>query len=208
MAAVLGGAKISGKIDVIKNLMGKVDYLIIGGGMAYTFYKAMGYEIGNSLLEEDRISMAKEILEASENSSTELILPLDVLAADKFDNDARAEIYKASEIDANMMGLDIGPKTIEKFGKIISKVKTVLWNGPMGVFELANFANGTFLMAQSIADVTAKGAISIVGGGDSAAAVAKFKMDHKFSHISTGGGASLEFLEGKKLPGIEALTEV
>lgn len=206
-AAVLGGAKISGKIDVINNLLGKVDYLIIGGGMAYTFYKAMGYEIGNSLLEEDRIPMATEIMKNAKNSKTELVLPVDVLAADAFNNDARTEIFTVDQMDAKMEGLDIGPKTIEKFGKIIAKVKTIIWNGPMGVFEFPNFAHGTFLMAQSIADATSKGAISIVGGGDSAAAISKFGMDKKFTHISTGGGASLEFLEGKKLPGIEALTE-
>lgn len=207
LGAVLGGAKISGKIDVINNLLGKVDYLLIGGGMAYTFYKAMGYEIGNSLLEEDRIPMARDILAKVEKSTTEFVLPVDVLAADKFDNDAHTEIYAVNEMDPNMEGLDIGPKTIEKFGKIIAKLRTIVWNGPMGVFEFPNFAHGTLLMAQSMADATAKGAISIIGGGDSAAAISKFGMDDKFTHLSTGGGASLEYLEGKKLPGIEALTE-
>lgn len=208
LAAVLGGAKISGKIDVISNLLGKVDYLLIGGGMAYTFYKAMGYEIGKSLLEEDRIPMARDILDKVEKSTTKLVLPVDVLAADSFNNDARTEIYAVDSMDPSMEGLDIGPKTIEKFGKIIAKMRTIVWNGPMGVFEFPNFAHGTFLIAESIADATAKGAISIIGGGDSAAAISKFAMDEKFTHISTGGGASLEFLEGKKLPGIEALTDV
>ena len=206
--AVLGGAKISGKIDVINNLLGNVDYLIIGGGMAYTFYKAMGYEIGNSLLEEDRISVANDILKKAESSSTELLLPVDVLAADAFDNDAHSEIYPIDRISPDMEGLDIGPKSIDKFSEIILKAKTIFWNGPMGVFEMPNFAHGTFIIAKAMAEATKNGAITIVGGGDSAAAITKFEMDDDFSHISTGGGASLEFLEGKELPGIAALTNV
>lgn len=208
LVAVLGGAKISGKIDVITNLLGKVDNLIIGGGMAYTFYKAMGYEVGNSLLEIDRVPLAAEIMEKAKSSMTKLVLPVDVLAADDFNNDANTKICPIDGIDAHMEGLDIGPKTIEKFSEIIIKAKTIIWNGPMGVFEMPNFAHGTLMLAEAMAEATALGAITIVGGGDSAAAISKFGMDSKFSHISTGGGASLEFLEGKKLPGIEALTDV
>lgn len=208
MIAILGGAKISGKIDVIQNLLNKVDTLIIGGGMAYTFYKAMGYEIGDSLLEEDKISMAKEIMEAAKSSKAKLVLPEDVLAADKFDNDAHTRIFEINNISASMQGLDIGPKSINKFNDIIADAKTIIWNGPMGVFEMPNFAHGTYLVAQAMAEATQNGAVSIIGGGDSAAAVSKFGMDDKFSHVSTGGGASLEFLEGKELPGIAALTEV
>lgn len=206
--AVLGGAKISGKIDVINNLLGKVDYLIIGGGMAYTFYKAMGYEIGKSLLEEDRIPVAREVMKQAEQSTTELLLPVDVLAADSFNNDAHSEIFDVKNINPQMEGLDIGPKSIEKFNIIVVKAKTIIWNGPMGVFEMPNFAHGTFLVAQAMAEATRNGAVTIVGGGDSAAAISKFGMDDNFSHISTGGGASLEFLEGKDLPGITALTNV
>lgn len=206
--AVLGGAKISGKIDVINNLLGKVDYLIIGGGMAYTFYKAMGYEIGNSLLEEDRIPIALDVMNKAKLSTTELLLPVDVLAAESFNNDAHSEIFSIDSIDPKMEGLDIGPKTIEQFNKIIARAKTIIWNGPMGVFEMPNFAHGSFLMAQAMAEATKNGAITIVGGGDSAAAISKFGMEDNFTHISTGGGASLEFLEGKELPGITALTNV
>jgi phosphoglycerate kinase len=208
MIAVLGGAKISGKIDVIQNLLNKVDTLIIGGGMAYTFYKAMGYEIGDSLLEEDKIGVAKEIMKAAKSSKAKLVLPEDVLAADKFENDAHTQIFEIDAISATMQGLDIGPKTINKFSEIIAEAKTIIWNGPMGVFEMPNFAHGTYLIAQAMAEATANGAISIIGGGDSAAAISKFGLDDKFSHVSTGGGASLEFLEGKELPGIAALTDV
>jgi phosphoglycerate kinase len=208
LVAVLGGAKISGKIDVITNLLGKVDYLLIGGGMAYTFYKAMGYEIGKSLLEEDKISMADEIMKKAKGSTTQFILPMDVVAADDFKNDARTQIFQINEIPADMEGLDIGPKTIEMFSEVIEKAKTIIWNGPMGVFEMPNFANGTLMIARAMANATSKGAITIIGGGDSAAAISQFGMDEKFTHISTGGGASLEYLEGKKLPGIEALSEV
>ncbi|MCB9058220.1 MAG: phosphoglycerate kinase [Calditrichae bacterium] len=208
MVAVLGGAKISGKIDVIQNLLSKVDTLIIGGGMAYTFYKAMGYEIGDSLLEEDKISVAKEIMEAAKTSKAKLVLPEDVLAADKFDNDAHTEIFPIDQIRSDMQGLDIGPKTIDTFSNIITDAKTIIWNGPMGVFEMPNFAHGTYLVAQAMVEATENGAVSIVGGGDSAAAISKFGLDEKFSHVSTGGGASLEYLEGKELPGIAALTDI
>ncbi|MCD6376684.1 MAG: phosphoglycerate kinase [Caldisericaceae bacterium] len=206
--AVLGGAKISGKIDVIKNLFIKVDALIIGGGMAYTFFKAQGYEIGQSLLEEDRIEMAKEILQEAKEKNIDFLLPVDVVAADKFDNDAQRKVVKVTEIPSDYMGMDIGPETIKLFSEKILTAKTIVWNGPVGVFEMSNFENGTRKIAEAIAEATKNGAISVVGGGDSAAAVAKFGMEEQFTHISTGGGASLEFLEGKELPGIAALTEV
>jgi phosphoglycerate kinase len=208
MVAILGGAKISGKIDVIYNLLGKVDSLIIGGGMAYTFFKAQGYEIGTSLLEEDKLDVAREILEKAKSSPTELLLPTDILAADNFDNDARSEIFPFDKMSSTMMGLDCGPRSIEKFSEVVVAGKTIIWNGPMGVFEMPNFAHGTFLVAQAMVEATEKGAVTIVGGGDSAAAVSKFGLDEKLSHISTGGGASLEYLEGKELPGIAALTDV
>lgn len=205
--AILGGAKISGKIDVIKNLMPEVDYLIIGGGMAYTFYKAMGLEIGTSLLEEEKIELAKEILEEAKTAKAELLLPEDVVVTEKFDNDSPAEIVAIDAMPAEKMGLDIGPKTVEKFREIVLKSKTVVWNGPMGVFEFPNYAKGTNAIAQALADTTADGAITVIGGGDSASAIKKAKLSDKVSHVSTGGGASLEFLEGKVLPGVDALTE-
>ena len=206
--AVLGGAKISGKIDVIKNLFNKVNALIIGGGMAYTFFKAQGLEIGQSLLEEDRIELAKEILQEAQKKKINFLLPVDVVAADKFDNGAQRKVVKVSKIPANYMGLDIGPETVALFSKEIQKAKTIIWNGPVGVFEMPNFALGTRKIAEAIAKATSLGAISVIGGGDSAAAVNQFGMNDQFTHISTGGGASLEFLEGKELPGIAALTDV
>ncbi len=206
--AVLGGAKISGKIDVIKNLFSKVDALIIGGGMAYTFFKAQGYEIGKSLLEEDRIVMAREILQEAQQKKITFLLPVDVVVADRFDNEATRKVVKATEIPADYMGMDIGPETIQRFSEEIKKAKTIVWNGPLGVFEMSNFAVGTRKIAEAIAEATRNGAISVIGGGDSAAAVSQFGMDDQFTHISTGGGASLEFLEGKELPGIAALTDV
>ncbi|HHJ52235.1 MAG TPA: phosphoglycerate kinase [Caldithrix abyssi] len=206
--AILGGAKVSGKIDVIKNLFNKVDTLIIGGGMAYTFFKAMGYEIGKSLLEEDKIGLAGEILTEAKAKNIRLLLPVDVVAADEFKNDARTVVVPAQKIPADYMGLDIGPETIKQFSAEIEKSKTIVWNGPLGVFEMERFAEGTRKIAEAIARATANGATSVVGGGDSAAAVSQFGMDEQFTHISTGGGASLEFLEGKVLPGIAALTDV
>jgi phosphoglycerate kinase len=205
--AILGGAKISGKIDVIKNLFDKVDSLIIGGGMIFTFYKAMGYEIGKSLLEEDRVAMAKELLKEAKQKNVNLLLPEDVVIADDFSNDAQTKTVNVSEIPADWMGLDIGPKTIEKFSTEIDKVKTIVWNGPMGAFEMEKFSVGTKRIAEELAKVTENGATTVVGGGDSAAAISKFELDKSITHISTGGGASLEFLEGKKLPGIEALND-
>jgi len=205
--AILGGAKISGKIDVIENLLPKVDNLIIGGGMGYTFFKAKGYEIGTSLLEEDKIDLAKQIIDKAENAEAKFLLPVDIKVADEFNNDSPAEFYDADKMPAGKMGLDIGPKTIELFAKIIKESKTVVWNGPMGVFEFPNFADGTNAIAQALVDATANGAVTVIGGGDSASAIKKAGLKDKVSHVSTGGGASLEFLEGKELPGVAALTD-
>ncbi|AFN75153.1 phosphoglycerate kinase [Melioribacter roseus P3M-2] len=205
--AILGGSKISGKIDVIENLLPKVDNLLIGGGMAYTFYKAMGYEIGKSLLEEEKIDLAKEMLEKFKTSGKNVLLPKDNVVAPEFNNDAPAEVVDSDKIPADKMGLDIGPKTIEAFRKVILESKTIIWNGPLGVFEFDNFAKGTFAIAEALAEATAKGAKTIIGGGDSAAAIKKANLEDKVSHVSTGGGASLEFLEGKVLPGVAALND-
>ncbi|MEE9118662.1 MAG: phosphoglycerate kinase [Calditrichia bacterium] len=207
LIAILGGAKISGKIDVIKNLFDKVDSLIIGGGMVFTFFKAKGLEIGTSLLEEDRVDMAKELLEEAENRGIPMLLPDDVVIADAFNNNASRKTVSVEEIPSDWMGLDIGPVTIEIFNIEIKKSKTIVLNGPMGVFEMDNFSVGTRKIAETLAEASVSGATTIVGGGDSAAAISKFGLEDKISHISTGGGASLEFLEGKKLPGIEALTD-
>lgn len=206
--AVLGGAKISGKIDVISNLLPKVDNLIVGGGMAYTFYKAQGFEIGTSLLEEDKIELAKEILKKGEAANAEFLIPVDVKVASEFDNNSPSEVVSVDKMPADKMGLDIGPKTIDKFVEIVKNSKTVVWNGPMGVFEFDNFAAGTNAIAQALVEATENGAVTIIGGGDSAAAIKKAGLADKVSHVSTGGGASLEFLEGKVLPGVDALTNV
>ncbi len=208
MLAILGGAKISGKIDVIKNLFTKVDTLIVAGGMAYTFYKAQGLEIGDSLLEEDKIDLASEILNEAKEKKINFLLPKDVIVADTFANDAQTDIVPVTAMPKGYMGLDIGPETVRTFAQEIGKAKTIIWNGPVGVFEMPNFAKGTRAVAEAIAEATANGAVSVIGGGDSAAAISQFGMDNRFTHISTGGGASLEFLEGKTLPGIAALTEV
>lgn len=203
--AILGGAKISGKIDVIQNLFDKVDTLIIGGGMAYTFYKAMGYEIGKSLLEAEKIELAKEILEKAKNSKVKFLLPVDCIVAPEFSNDSPAEAVDVKNIPADKQGLDIGPKTVELFKNEVLNAKTVVWNGPMGVFEFDNFAKGTNAIAEALVEATKNGAATIIGGGDSAAAIKKAGLEDAVSHVSTGGGASLEFLEGKLLPGVEAL---
>jgi phosphoglycerate kinase len=205
--AILGGAKISGKIDVITNLLPKVDKIIIGGGMTFTFFKARGLEIGNSLLEEDRIDYAREIL--AQGGDT-IVLPVDCMVSDFFDFKAR-KIGKlievsADDIPAGWIGLDIGSKTIETFRSVLIDARTVVWNGPMGVFEIEETARGTYRIAEILAEVTAKGATTVIGGGDSASAVAKAGVADRVSHVSTGGGASLEFIEGKTLPGVEALT--
>lgn len=201
--AILGGSKISGKIDVIKNLLPKADKILIGGGMIFTFYKAKGYEIGNSLLEEDKIPLAKELLA---EAGDKLVLPVDVTAADKAENDSPFATVDADKIPGGKTGVDIGAKTIEIFKDIISNSKTIFWNGPMGIFEMPNFAKGTFEIAKALANATEYGAVTVIGGGDSAAAIAKAGLENQVSHVSTGGGASLEFVEGKLLPGVEALT--
>jgi phosphoglycerate kinase len=202
--AILGGAKISGKIDVISNLLSKVDTLLIGGAMTYTFLKAQGISIGNSLVEDDRLDMAREVLAKAKEKKVTFLLPIDHLVADKVEAGAKTQIVGDS-IPAGMIGVDIGPKTIALFGEAIKRGKTIVWNGPMGVFEIDEFAKGTLAIANDLAAATKQGATSIIGGGDSVAAVAKAGVTDKISHISTGGGASLEFLEGKILPGIAAL---
>jgi phosphoglycerate kinase len=206
-AAILGGAKVSGKIDVLQNLMGKVDVLIIGGGMAFTFAKAKGYAIGASLLEEDRVEMAREIMAKAETSRVKLVFPTDAVVASEISPDAKTQVVPMDQIPDGMKGLDIGPDSIRKFSEVLADARTVLWNGPMGVFECPPFAHGTVAIAKLLATLTDKGAITIVGGGDSAAAVAQAGVEDQLSHISTGGGASLEFLEGKVLPGVAALTD-
>jgi phosphoglycerate kinase len=205
--AILGGAKISGKIDVIMNLMEKVDTMIIGGGMAYTFYKAQGKEIGKSLLEAEKINLAKEVLDKVAKSKVKFLMPVDVVVAEEFKNDSPSKVVSINDIPADKMGLDIGPETVKIFGEEILKAKTIVWNGPMGVFEMDNFAKGTNAIADTLVEATQKGSITIIGGGDSAAAISKAGLSDKVSHVSTGGGASLEFLEGKTLPGVAALSE-
>ena len=204
--AILGGAKVSDKIGVIQNLMKKVNSIIIGGGMAYTFLKAQGMEVGKSLVEADKLELAKELLAEAKQKKINFLLPVDHVAAEKIDANARiVKVGEGEPIPANLMALDIGPKTIELFCEEISRALTIVWNGPMGVFEVGPFSKGTFKVAQAVADNP--GATSIVGGGDSVAAVKAAGVADKITHISTGGGASLEFLEGKKLPGVEALTD-
>ena len=204
--AILGGAKVSDKIPVIKSLMEKVDSLIIGGGMAYTFLRALGEQVGKSLVEEDKLDLAKQLLQDAKTRKLKFLLPVDHLAADRIDANAHVtKVDQGQPIPANLMALDIGPKTIDMFAEEISRARTIVWNGPMGVFEVAPFARGTFKIAQAIADNAA--ATSIVGGGDSVSGVRAAGVADKITHISTGGGASLEFLEGKTLPGVEALTD-
>ena len=206
--AILGGSKISGKIDVISNLLPKVDRIIIGGGMAYTFFKARGLEIGNSLLEEDKIDFAKALLDQGEGK---IVLPVDCLISDTFDFGAR-QIGELKEVGADAIpkgwfGLDIGSESIKKFRSVLEEARTIVWNGPMGVFEIDETAKGTYAVATVLAEATARGATTVIGGGDSASAVNKAGVADKVSHVSTGGGASLEFMEGKALPGVEALTD-
>jgi phosphoglycerate kinase len=203
--AILGGAKISGKIDVIQNLLPKIDVLIIGGGMAFTFFRAQGLEIGDSMLEEEKIDMAKSLLEEMKVQHKRFILPVDCIIADRFENDARRKVVPVGKIPSGWRGLDIGPETVKVMNMEIRRAKTIVWNGPMGVFEMSNFANGTLEVARLMAEATKAGAKTIVGGGDSAAAVAKAGFETQISHVSTGGGASLEFLEGRTLPGVAAL---
>ncbi len=205
--AVMGGAKISDKIEVIRNLMQKVDALLIDGGMMFTFYKAQGLEIGKSLLEVDKIDLAKKILEEAKAKNVKFLLPVDTVIGDKFDNGASIKTVNVNQIPADWMGLDIGPETIRMFADEIRKAKTVVWNGPMGVFEMSNFAKGPIAVAQALAEATKHGAVTVVGGGDSASAIAQAGLEKAVSHVSTGGGASLEFLEGKTLPGVAALND-
>ena len=204
--AILGGAKVSDKIPVITHLMDKVDSLIIGGGMAYTFLKALGEQVGKSLVEEDKIELAKQLLQEAKTRKLKLLLPVDHVAADKVDANAHVtKIDQGQPIPPHLMALDIGPRTVEMFEEEIARARTILWNGPMGVFEMPPFAKGTSKIARAVADNP--GALSIVGGGDSVSAVRAAGVADKMTHISTGGGASLEFLEGKTLPGVEALTD-
>ncbi len=204
--AIIGGAKISGKIDVMHNLMNKVDTLMIGGGMMFTFYKAQGLEIGNSLLEADKVSLASSLLKEAAERKIKLMLPVDTVVAESFSNDASRAVVSVKHIPAGWSGLDIGPESIRLFTGELDRAKTIVWNGPMGVFEMPNFCHGTVAIAEKMAERTRHGAVTIVGGGDSAAAIAKAGLEHAVSHVSTGGGASLEFLEGKVLPGVAALT--
>jgi phosphoglycerate kinase len=203
--AILGGAKVSSKITVIKNILDKVDHLIIGGGMTFTFIKAQGGQIGNSICEDDKMELALEILKQAEAKNVKIHLPVDVIAADAFSNDANTQICNVKEIPDGWQGLDAGPKSLVQFDIVVNQCKTILWNGPLGVFELENFANGTIALGNSIAASTVNGAFSLVGGGDSVAAVKQFGFENKVSYVSTGGGAMLESLEGKTLPGIAAI---
>lgn len=204
LIAILGGAKVSDKINVIDYLLEKVDTIIIGGGMSYTFMNALGYAVGNSICESDKISFAKDMMAKAKENDVRFVLPLDVEAADRYNSDASHKTMDADKILEGWMGLDIGPKTIKLFSEIISDAGTVIWNGPMGVFEWKNYEKGTFEIAKAL---SMSNAISIVGGGDSAAAIEKFGFSDKMTHISTGGGAFLKFLEGKELPGLEAIDE-
>lgn len=203
-AAIMGGAKVGDKIPVIENLLKKVDTLIIGGGMAYTFFKAMGLDIGTSILDEENIELAGRLLEKAEEAGVKLLLPSDVVCAKEFSNDTETKIVERDEIPSDMMGLDIGPKTVEAYGKALKEAKTIVWNGPVGVFEMPNFAKGTKAITEILAE---SDAVTVIGGGDSAAAAEQFGLADKMSHISTGGGASLEFLEGKVLPGIAVIED-
>ncbi len=202
--AILGGAKVSDKLAVVRNLLTKVDTLIIGGGMAYTFLAAQGHKIGNSLCEADQMDYAREMIAEAEKRGVKLLLPIDSIEADKFDPEANTKVV-GLDVDDNWMGLDIGPETVKLYAEAIKSAKTVVWNGPMGCFEMEKFSKGTFGVCDAVAEVKANGGISIIGGGDSVAAVKKSGLADKMSHISTGGGASLEFLEGKELPGVAAL---
>ena len=205
--AILGGSKISGKIDVLEQLFNKVDTVLVGGAMVFTFFKAQGMPVGNSLVEDEKLDLALSLLEQAKAKGVRLLLPTDVVVAAEISATTPSRIEPVSGISDGMIGLDIGPETIEAYTKEILGAKTVLWNGPMGVFEIDQFAKGTFSVAQALADTTATGAVTIIGGGDSAAAIAKAGLASEVTHVSTGGGASLEFLEGKELPGIAALND-
>ncbi len=203
--AIMGGAKISDKILIIEKLLDRVNHLIIGGGMAYTFFKALGGNIGNSLVEEEKLDLAKELIQKAKAKGVELHLPIDSIVADKFDANANTKIANNNSIEPGWMGLDIGPQATQVFSKVVEESKTILWNGPMGVFEMEKFEKGTRTIAEAVVRATANGAFSLIGGGDSAAAVAKFGFEDQVSYVSTGGGALLEYFEGKVLPGVQAL---
>ncbi|MBS1490404.1 MAG: phosphoglycerate kinase [Bacteroidetes bacterium] len=203
--AIMGGAKISDKILIIEKLLSKVNHLIIGGGMAYTFFKALGGNVGKSLVEEDKLDLAKDLIKKAKDKGVELHLPIDSVIADKFDANANTGVANNNNITADWMGLDIGPQASEVFAGVIEASKTILWNGPMGVFEMEKFEKGTKSVAEAVVRATNQGAFSLIGGGDSAAAVAKFGLEEKVSYVSTGGGALLEYFEGKVLPGVKAL---
>lgn len=207
VTAVLGGSKVSSKITVIENILDKVDHLIIGGGMTFTFIKAQGGKIGDSICEDDKQELALEILALAKQKNVQIHLPVDVIAADDFSNDAATQVVDVTKIPDGWQGLDAGPKSLEQFKKIILESKTILWNGPLGVFEMENFAKGTIALGNFIAEATEKGAFSLVGGGDSVAAVKQFGLEEKMSYVSTGGGAMLEMLEGRTLPGIAAILD-
>jgi phosphoglycerate kinase len=203
--AIMGGAKVSDKILLIENLLNRVDNLIIGGGMTYTFVKAMGGKIGKSLCEEDKLDLALSLINKAKEKGVKLYIPVDSLNGDKFDNEAATGVTAVDNVPDGWMGLDIAEKTIKQFSEVIANSKTILWNGPMGVFEMEKFSKGTVAIAHAIADATSKGAYSLIGGGDSVAAVNKYNLADKVSYVSTGGGAMLEYMEGKKLPGITAI---
>lgn len=205
--AVLGGAKVSSKITIIENILDKVDHLIVGGGMTFTFIKAQGGHIGDSICEDDKMELALDIMKQAEAKNVTIHLPVDVVAANAFSNDAETQVVDVDKIPDGWQGLDAGPKTKDMFHAVVMKCKTILWNGPLGVFEMENFADGTIALGNSIAEATNKGAFSLVGGGDSVAAVKQFGFQDKVSYVSTGGGAMLESLEGKTLPGIAAILE-
>jgi len=205
--AIMGGAKVSDKIELIERLLDKVDNLIIGGGMTYTFFKAEGGQIGKSLVEEDKLDLAKSLIQKAKDKGVNLILPVDSVIADNFSNDANTEIAKNDHIKEGWMGLDIGPDSIEAFSKVIETSKTILWNGPMGVFEMDKFEKGTKSVAEAIVKATENDAFSLIGGGDSAAAISKFNLTSHVSYVSTGGGALLEYMEGKELPGVKAIND-
>lgn len=207
VTAVLGGSKVSSKITIIENILDKVDHMIIGGGMMFTFIKAQGGKIGSSLVEDDKMELALEILEKAKAKNVQIHIPVDVVAADAFSNDANTQIVAANDIPDGWQGLDVGPKTLEQFNKVIMDSKIILWNGPLGVFEMEKFAAGTITLGNFIADATEAGTFSLVGGGDSVAAVKQFGLDDKVSYVSTGGGAMLEMLEGQTLPGIAAILD-